>query len=339
MGSPLIESFLGVEADDRLAEAWFAVAADAAPVDEPQSPPPVRESEAAALRGRPRPGETRLCWLAFDGTEPAGTASLSLLEPPNLDLGWTHVTVRPSWRRRGVGTALLEAAVDAVRSVSRGAVLSEVAEGSPGERWATGHGFREVLREPQSVLDLTRVGASLLADVAGRDHAGYRLARWTGRVPEEFAASYATAKESMADAPTGDSGWQQTPWDERTLRDSEARIAEQGIETYGTLTVAPDGSVAGLTETHVDPRSPRRAGQEDTIVVRAHRGHGLGLWMKADLIEALRAHRPEVTEISTWNAATNDHMLAINRTLGFTVQTWWLNIRRELTSPASVGAP
>jgi RimJ/RimL family protein N-acetyltransferase len=64
-------------------------------------------------------------------------------------------------------------------------------------------------------------------------------------------------------------------------------------------------------------RQPQRAHQHDTAVVPAHRGHGLGLWIKSAMLVALRAERPDVTEIETGNSTANQHMLAINQRLGF----------------------
>ncbi len=209
-------------------------------------------------------------------------------------------------------------------------MLSEVVEGSPGNHFATKHGYREVLRDSQSVTTIGTIDPALLADVAARDHGDYRLVRWTEHVPEALVDSYALAKRAMADAPTGESGWETPPWDSTQIRDAEDRVAERGQLLTGTAAIAPDGTVAGLTEIVTDPRSPRRAEQEDTIVVPAHRGHALGLWMKADMIDRLRAEHPETVEISTWNAASNDYMLAINRALGFALQTTWLDVRTEL---------
>jgi RimJ/RimL family protein N-acetyltransferase len=52
-------------------------------------------------------------------------------------------------------------------------------------------------------------------------------------------------------------------------------------------------------------------------VVPAHRGSGLGLWVKAEMLRRLRADRPDVTEIETRNSVANDHMWRINDRLGF----------------------
>jgi hypothetical protein len=76
------------------------------------------------------------------------------------------------------------------------------------------------------------------------------------------------------------------------------------------------GAVAGFTEVLASHRS-YRAHQEDTAVVPAHRGSGLGLWIKSEMLVRLRAERPDVTEVITGNATSNRYMLAINGRLGF----------------------
>ena len=48
-----------------------------------------------------------------------------------------------------------------------------------------------------------------------------------------------------------------------------------------------------------------------------HRGHGLGLWLKAAMVRRLPAEHPAFTEVETDNAEDNVHMLAVNRALGF----------------------
>ena len=76
---------------------------------------------------------------------------------------------------------------------------------------------------------------------------------------------------------------------------------------------------AGISMLCVDEFAPTVAFQEDTSVVRAHRGHRLGLLMKADMLRWISQERPEVTAADTWNATNNHHMIAVNERLGATV--------------------
>lgn len=78
----------------------------------------------------------------------------------------------------------------------------------------------------------------------------------------------------------------------------------------------PTGAWAGLSILCVDEFAPAVALQEDTSVVRVHRGHRLGLLMKADMLRWVTRERPEVAATDTWNATTNHHMIAVNERLG-----------------------
>ena len=69
----------------------------------------------------------------------------------------------------------------------------------------------------------------------------------------------------------------------------------------------------------VDDESPAYAEQEDTAVARGHRGHRLGLLLKAEMCRWLLEAEPEVQHIDTWNAESNTHMRAVNRRLGYQV--------------------
>jgi GNAT superfamily N-acetyltransferase len=57
--------------------------------------------------------------------------------------------------------------------------------------------------------------------------------------------------------------------------------------------------------------------QFDTIVLPEHRGHRLGMLVKAANLLQVRRAAPTATSIVTWNAAENRHMLAVNEALGF----------------------
>ena len=80
------------------------------------------------------------------------------------------------------------------------------------------------------------------------------------------------------------------------------------------------GEWAGQSMLAFNEFSPAAAFQEDTSVVRAHRGHRLGLLMKAAMLALDQRRAPRAgAAIDTWNDATNHHMIAINERLGASV--------------------
>lgn len=72
----------------------------------------------------------------------------------------------------------------------------------------------------------------------------------------------------------------------------------------------------------VSAGSPDLAYQGSTLVLREHRGNGLGLRLKAANALAVSDLLPAVTRVRTWNADDNVHMLAVNRRLGYVVDAY-----------------
>ena len=78
------------------------------------------------------------------------------------------------------------------------------------------------------------------------------------------------------------------------------------------------------------PGMPQWAAQEDTVVLPPHRGHRLGLLVKIEMMDVLARQAPEVRHVITGNAGQNEHMIAINEQLGYTIssitRTWDLEV-------------
>jgi mycothiol synthase len=206
----------------------------------------------------------------------------------------------------------------AMAAGSRNTLLMEnIRPGTPAHAFADYHQFAVVQRTVQLSLDLT------LAD-RGRWEVeaapGYRLARWTGTAPEDLLASYATARNAIRQAPHGDMSFTEPEWTPQRVRDEEAMIRGRDGELRVVAAVHEQtGEVAGLTYLVVFQHRPELADQEDTAVLAAHRGHGLGAWMKAANLQWLAADRPAVKRVRTSNAADNEHMLRVNHQVGFRV--------------------
>ena len=51
--------------------------------------------------------------------------------------------------------------------------------------------------------------------------------------------------------------------------------------------------------------------------VRAHRGHRLGLAVKIANLRQLQDERPDLRQLTTFNAEVNEHMIGVNERMGF----------------------
>ena len=77
------------------------------------------------------------------------------------------------------------------------------------------------------------------------------------------------------------------------------------------------GRLAGWTEVGWVPDTPQTVWQWGTGVRPEHRGHALGKWLKAVMLQRILDERTDVIDIRTTNADSNDAMLGINHALGF----------------------
>jgi RimJ/RimL family protein N-acetyltransferase len=83
----------------------------------------------------------------------------------------------------------------------------------------------------------------------------------------------------------------------------------------------------------VDEEQPAWAEQHDTSVVRGHRGHRLGLLLKTEMLCWLAEVQPQLETIDTWNAASNDRMIAVNEALGYEVVGRLVAFQLTLSAP------
>ena len=310
----------GDGSDRATTQACFEVVRAAAEVDDPHGPP----WSLQRLRGWiEHPSDPNELWLAVDDLTDAcvGWYWLVLPDRENRDRGHFWVNVPPSARRRGIGTALLGHAAGRAAAGGRSVLSAGTFRGSAGAAFALRAGATAGLVEARRVLALGRIPAgrvALLREQAARAAAGYSLVTWDGRTPDEYLARYAEVENAMADAPH-DAGEENAVWDADRVREQIDDIREaQGRRVY-TLAALHDasGEMAAVTSVERDRDFPAWGHQQLTAVTRKHRGHRLGLLVKAAMIDWLAEAEPGIERIVTYNAAANDHMVAINEQLGY----------------------
>ena len=109
------------------------------------------------------------------------------------------------------------------------------------------------------------------------------------------------------------------------FRERERQVLElQGARKIQTVARHdPTGEFAGFSTISWHPLVPQVAWQWGTAVGREHRGHAIGRWIKAANYNKLRELNPVAETIDTWNAGSNQWMLAINDDLGFKPYIWY----------------
>jgi RimJ/RimL family protein N-acetyltransferase len=323
--------------DSELTGACHAMYLAGAPADDPVVPPKSERVFAGWLAFGWNE-DSREAWLARDEAgEPVGWCALGLPRRDNRHRAHLAVLVSPPRRRQGIGTAMLTHAAARARAAGRSLLVAGAREGSAASAFFRALGGSPGLTEVHRVLLLADLPDGHLARLraqAGPAAAGYSLECWEGLIPDSRLTEVAAVYSAEADMPL-DPGEEAPRWDAARVRESQQRIAAQGLRCYAVAARHDaSGELAGLTQLAVDPARPDWGMQELTAVTRPHRGHRLGLLLKVRMLELLGEREPGLRFILTGNADSNRHMIAINEALGFREcgrqQSWRLDLRQPL---------
>lgn len=288
------------------------------------------------------PYQPETCLVArVDGRIVARAIYQAPIEEGSQD-AWLAIEVLPAFRRRGIGSALYERLVAMCaadgRTVQQGYFLHKRSDDSeqlpsptgfgsvpldnPETRFLLARDFRLEQVERMSRLalpvdegDFERLFDSARA-AAGED---YRIVRWTGRTPERWVADIALLHQRMStDAPAAALEVSEEIWDEERVRslDDRREVSPRTVLVAAAEHV-PTGALAGFTELSIPPEVDRPVEQQDTLVLREHRGHRLGMLLKAANLRYLAETHPGHPAVTTFNAEENRPMLGANEAIGF----------------------
>jgi GNAT superfamily N-acetyltransferase len=242
--------------------------------------------------------------------------------------------VAPKARGTGVGHALLKAQVDLARQLGRTQLLTFTALDGHPARFLAANGFEVGMRTAQrrlhpQQLDYAHI-AELAAEAAERAR-DYELVHLEGPASEEMLPSLVSLHEAINDAPMDDITLEPDVFPVERVRRYDLAMQKRRQQVYRLMARhRRTGEWAGHTILCVDGTRPGYAVQEDTSVVRDHRGHRLGMVLKASMLLWMREAHPELTTIDTWNATSNTHMIAVNEALGCEVSQLGVAMQRTL---------
>jgi GNAT superfamily N-acetyltransferase len=309
------------------AERWFALASKCVPIDHPGLVPGSLEELLHQLRGVQRSARYAHFVAVENGVDVAyGTVRLPLRD--NLFNATVSISVLPSRRSQGIGTAFATEILDFIRSEDRTSAVwtagSPVSEESPGCAFSRGLGARRVLSRLRRELNLTMVDDRELDNlvetkIEGRD-SDYEIVTWIDRAPDHLVEGVAQLVGRMStDTPSGDLSWESEAWDASRWREKEDDAFHSGRGRLAAGAVDRDGHLVAFTDIGVWKQEPSVAEQWNTIVDPDHRGHRLGLSAKVANLRNLRREVPRALRLETWNANENSRMIAINELLGFQI--------------------
>lgn len=308
--------------DDQIAEVHQLACIQRAE-SQPEDPPPPFEVFSASLRNIP-PFMDIWAWVARDteGTACGIAQAVIARTGDNEHLVQAGIDVQAPYRRRGIARSLLERIADRCEQEGRTSIIGGSSDRVPsGGEFAERIGAKVGIRETINRLDLATLDRDLVdrwvAEGPGRAP-GYSLSWIDGDVPDDDLPDVLAAFEIMNTAPREDLDMEDqhlTP--EMWRAEEKSRAARGGVHWLLLARHDTTRAVAGFTDLGWNPASQETIHQGGTAVHPDHRGHALGKWLKAAMLQRVMAEGPPAKDVRTGNANSNDAMLGINRELGF----------------------
>jgi GNAT superfamily N-acetyltransferase len=282
-------------------EALVAITAATTP-EEPTSLDELRWADATY------PGTVRYVATLDGATVGAATVGRIYVQAPDYPDLWSTLAVLPEARRRGVGSALLDAVARSAAAAGKTGLHLRCRDHRPDAiAFLTHRGFAELERQKAVRLELA---GRTPPDVRLPD--GLALTSLADR-PELVTDVHAVAQETFADIPGGD-----VPMAVGDLAEFRARdVDKPGIPPDAFMVAVEAGTdrVAGYASLQLLPGRPDVAWHDMTAVRRAWRGRGLATALKLATIGWAIQHG--LTALETGNDEANAPMRAVNARLGY----------------------
>lgn len=330
-----IERLDPLEADPAVGAEFADVVNAAQAVDAPQLSPTTPANEVLYLRygWENRPPDA--VFVARDDTgRIVGRTYVELPLYDNLDIGVLGLECHPDHRVGEVPQALLDAGLAELRKVARTSVLVDA--------WADGfwrcfyirNGFTVGSHAAQRRLWMRKLDWATLDRLHAESleaSADYDVVEMPIPTPDRLVPGLLDLRRAMNDAPIDDLAIEDEVWTPERSRSWELAQLHRRIQVVRLLAVRrSDGALGGFTVLMIEDERPTLGFQDDTGVVGEHRGHRLGLRLKIEMLRMLRDRFPAVDAIDTWNAESNDHMLAVNDALGCVVVGRGIDLQRTV---------
>lgn len=333
---------LDLDCDAEL-HAFYVAMCDAELTDNPDRPMWTEQMMIGHFR-EPTEDERVEVWGAFEsgaiGSTLLGGSMIFLPQLDNLDKVYSGVYVAPQHQRGGVGGELVEHLVARAAADGRINVLLESTYGFDKRddhgyrRFAERHGFAPASTEVSRKLPLPLPQEQLQAwiDESAPHHPDYRIETYDD-IPDDLLPSVCYVLNQLAlDAPTGDLEFEAEQITPEIRRESDARNRRRGLTRIETVAVDGGGQAVAVSTIGVIADEEGKAHQWATIVHRDHRGHRLGLAIKAANLREVQRRFPDLVAIYTSNHEDNANMVAINEKMGFRPVELMVEFQRTLAA-------
>ncbi|HLE12265.1 MAG: hypothetical protein A2451_14460 [Bdellovibrionales bacterium RIFOXYC2_FULL_39_8] len=238
----------------------------------------------------------------------------------NKKLAQTHISILSGYRRHGFGSKLLELLISEI-GIEEPTVTELIFNATLdcGKSFLTNKMATVSQVGKQNRLYLNEVDWKMVQSwvEVGSSNSPTTQIHTVSIIPEAIIEKFCTLySETSSRVPLGDisNDLRISP---ATVRHNEKTQMANEVEQTTMYTQESDGKLSGVTEIFYQKDSPDEVHQNLTGVGQEFLGHGLGKWLKANMLLFIKEKYPQVKFIVTGNADSNAPMNAINQKLGF----------------------
>jgi GNAT superfamily N-acetyltransferase len=335
MAGMTVDLIDGRTVDEGLASEIAEVANAAHRIDAPQNEPePVEHLRLWLTFGWDDRGIEHVVVGRIDGRLTAfATVELPIWD--NRHMAFVELYIHPDYRTSAVGEQVFDEVNATMKANDRTLLVANAWKDSHLERFLTEHGLEMASEAAQRRLIPADLGWTELDGLHAESLAAssaYEVFEVPAPVSDDLVDGMVELQLAMNDAPLDDLALQANRWNAQRYRECESALAHRQMTSYRLAARHRErGEMAGFTAVVVEDARPHLGFQEDTAVIRAHRGHRLGLRLKIEMLRHLREVRPQIRQIDTWNAVSNSHMIAVNDALGCFVAGYGGELQRDFS--------
>lgn len=267
------------------------------------------------------PGMDEVRLVAHDGDVLVATAAFSHPDDgTSPEVLRCTIRVLPEHRRRGVGTQLLEHALDVADRKGRTGLQGFVFDTAPsGREFARAVGAEQQLDYHENIVKVADLDRSLLqswVDQGPERAPGYSIKFvevWPEEMFGDIAYLFHVLERDMPMSPD----FEPREWNEERVREIQDHYSD-GVDALSVFAIDDEsGKAVGMTDMIRRKTDPTTWMVSVTMVDPEHRGRSLGKWIKGAVnLAALDRWEGGIYE-ETGNAFINEPMLAINHAMGF----------------------
>lgn len=277
-------------------------------------------------------GPSVRCWVVWNEAAIIANAWTELaVEGKNANVVNFNIMVQPTYRKRGLGRALLAAVAEYAQAAGSSTMITQTGRHRPeGEIWMRRIGAMPTIESRSSRLALAEVNVDLVetwVQRAAERAGGYTLEFWNGYYPEielDAIANLYTIHDNVSPLSSANAD---VVVGANQIRRQQDDLFGRGFACWTAIVRERSTTrLVGITEISWNTKQAEVLEQGITVVLPEHRNRGLGRWLKAAMAQKVLRERPQARFIHTGNAATNMAMLKLNRELGFvplSQDTWW----------------